>query len=167
MTITALPTPPSRENPATFSPRTDAFLGALPTFATEANALASAVNAAAGTATTQAGIATTQAGIATAKAVESSASAEAAAASSGATKWISGTTYADGFVAWSPVNYLAYRRKTNGAGTTDPSADATNWATLNDVTKAGAETLANKTLGTGTVFTSDALAQLHATALSF
>lgn len=45
MSITALPTPPSRQDPANFSARADAFLGALPTFATEANALASDVNA--------------------------------------------------------------------------------------------------------------------------
>ena len=45
MAITALPTPPSRQDPANFSDRADAFLGALPTFATEANALATDVNA--------------------------------------------------------------------------------------------------------------------------
>ena len=38
--ITALPTPPSRSDPANFAARGDAFLGALPTFATEANAIA-------------------------------------------------------------------------------------------------------------------------------
>jgi hypothetical protein len=42
--ITALPTPPSRADSTTFSSRADAFLGALPTFATEANALAEQVN---------------------------------------------------------------------------------------------------------------------------
>lgn len=45
MPITALPTPPSRQDPANFSDRADAFLGALPTFQTEANDLATAVNA--------------------------------------------------------------------------------------------------------------------------
>jgi hypothetical protein len=72
MAITALPTPPSRSDPANFADRGDAFLGALPTFQSEANALATDVttkqgiaSAAADTATTQAGIATTQAGIAT------------------------------------------------------------------------------------------------------
>lgn len=43
------------------------------------------------------------------------------------TKWISGTTYALGDVAWSPIDFQAYRRKIAGAGTTDPSADTTNW----------------------------------------
>lgn len=46
MAITPLPTPPSRsQSPATFSTDADAFLGALPDFATEANALAADVNA--------------------------------------------------------------------------------------------------------------------------
>lgn len=39
MSITALPTPPSRLDPTNFSARADAFLGALPQFAVEANAL--------------------------------------------------------------------------------------------------------------------------------
>jgi hypothetical protein len=51
----------------------------------------------------------------------------AAIASVNMTKWISGTTYAIGDVTWSPTTFYAYRRKTAGAGTTDPSADATNW----------------------------------------
>ena len=42
--ITTLPTPPQRSDPATFSTRADAFLGALPTFGDEANALAAEVN---------------------------------------------------------------------------------------------------------------------------
>jgi hypothetical protein len=46
MTITPLPTPPARtDGEATFVSRANAFLGALPTFGTEANALAAAVNA--------------------------------------------------------------------------------------------------------------------------
>jgi hypothetical protein len=44
MAITPLPTPPSRNDPSTFSALADAFLGALPAFATEANALATATN---------------------------------------------------------------------------------------------------------------------------
>jgi hypothetical protein len=46
MPITALPTPPNRADPpATFISRADAFLGALPTFAAQANALEAAVDA--------------------------------------------------------------------------------------------------------------------------
>lgn len=45
MAITPLPTPvPSRADPANFAVRADAFLGALPQFATEANQLADDVN---------------------------------------------------------------------------------------------------------------------------
>jgi hypothetical protein len=45
MAITPLPTPPSRSDPANFAARGDAFMTALPTFATEANALQADVNA--------------------------------------------------------------------------------------------------------------------------
>lgn len=44
MTITALPTPPSRANPTTFSAQADALLNALPTFVTECNETAAAMN---------------------------------------------------------------------------------------------------------------------------
>jgi len=56
-----------------------------------------------------------------------------AIATIGASKWISGTTYAIGDVRWSPTNYQSYRRKTAGSGTTDPSADSTNWSLLSQV----------------------------------
>ncbi len=45
MTITALPTPPTRSDPANFAARGDALMTALPTFVTEANALQTDVNA--------------------------------------------------------------------------------------------------------------------------
>ena len=71
------------------------------------------------------------------------------------TKWISGTTYAIGDVTWSPTDFQAYRRKTAGAGTTDPSADPANWQR----TEVSASSLQAKTYtafttgGTGTAFT--------------
>jgi hypothetical protein len=99
MTISTLPTPPSRTDSANFRPRADALLTALPTFVSEANALAADVNAkqaavaaseanvnatiAAATAAATA-TATAQAGIATTKAGESSASAAGAAAQAAA-----------------------------------------------------------------------------------
>lgn len=109
MSITALPTPPSRSDSANFATRGDAFLGALPQFATEANALAEEVNA---------------------NAISASAGAAAASAASGVTIWVSGTTYAVGDCRFSPSDYQTYRRKTAGAGTTDPAADSTNWVRL-------------------------------------
>jgi hypothetical protein len=130
MAITPLPTPPSRDDPTNFAARGDAFLGALPDFATEANALAVDVNA--------------DAVSAAADAADAVAAAAAATAAANATKWVSGTTYTEGAVVWSPITYLTYRRKSTGGGTTDPSADSTNWAQAagtGDVTLAGAQTI--------------------------
>lgn len=64
-------------------------------------------------------------------AAEAAEQAQAAAeAASSATKWVSGTTYAEGLVVWSPIDFASYRRKTTGGGTIDPSADSANWAAL-------------------------------------
>ena len=49
MAITSLPTPPSRSDPENFPERADAFMAALPRFATEANALQEHVNEVAAT----------------------------------------------------------------------------------------------------------------------
>jgi len=126
MAITALPTPPRRDSPDTFADDGDLFLGALPAFATEANALAVAVNAAASTATGQ---------------------AEAALAAVNCPAWVSGTTYSVGQCVYSPITHYSYRRKVAGSGTTDPSADATNWQVLNSgISASGTETLTNKTI---------------------
>ena len=102
MAITLLPTPPTRQDPANFNTRADEFLGALPTFGTEANSLATDVNSkqvtasnaattatnAADTATTKASEASTFANAASTKASEASASATSAAnsASTASTK---------------------------------------------------------------------------------
>jgi hypothetical protein len=59
MTITALPTPPSRADAANFSTRADVFLAALPTFVTEANATATQVTTDAAAAAAAATTATT------------------------------------------------------------------------------------------------------------
>ena len=120
MAITPLPTPPSRDDPTNFSARGDAFLGALPTFATEANALAVDVNA-------DAVAAAAAVSDAEDAAVVAQAASGAALAAANVTKWISGTTYTEGTMVWSPISYLSYRRKTTGGGTTDPSIDTTNW----------------------------------------
>lgn len=123
--ITALPTPPSRQDPVNFNDRADAFLSALPAFATQANTLSTEVNTRADT-------------------VEASASAVLAATN--IVKWVSGTTYANGAVVWSPINGLGYRRITaSGSGTTDPSSDTTNYKQVNgtgDVSTSGNQTIA-------------------------
>ena len=69
----------------------------------------------------------------------------AAAAAAGAVQWVSGTTYAAGVVVWSPTNGLNYRRKTAGAGTTDPSADPANWWLLGAPQAAPIQRISNNT----------------------
>lgn len=131
--ISALPTPPSRQDPTNFNDRADAFLGALPAFQSQANALSTEVNDRADT-------------------VE--ASADAVLAATNITKWVSGTTYAQGAVVWSPINGLGYRRITaSGSGTTDPSSDSTNYKQVNgtgDVSTSGDQTIAGSKTFTGT-----------------
>lgn len=56
--------------------------------------------------------------------------AQAAASGAGATAWVSGTTYAIGDARYSLINLQSYRRKTAGAGTTDPKNDPTNWTRI-------------------------------------
>jgi hypothetical protein len=58
-----------------------------------------------------------------------SALSQFAGGASGA-KWVSGTTYPLDSIVWSPTNYLSYVRIVAGAGTTDPSADSTNWTLI-------------------------------------
>lgn len=149
MPITSLPNPPTRSDPVNFNSRADAFLSALPAFATEANTLQSDVNA--------------KQAAAAASATNALASENAAAANSGATIWVSGTTYAIGNVRFSPVTYLSYRRKTAGTGTTDPSADSTNWQLINgtgNVDLNSTQTLTNKEIGSGSTISGVPVANL-------
>lgn len=113
-TITPLPIAPSRStDPTNFAIEADAFVGALPVFGTEANAQAAYLDA-------------LTAGV-DADAASAAASAQAAQAGANIPTWVSGTTYAIGAVVFSPIDFQSYRRKTSGAGTTDPSADGANW----------------------------------------
>lgn len=124
MTITALPASPLPTDSASdFNSKAFTWVAALDGFTTEANALAVAVNSDSVTATNGATTATTKAG-------EAAASATNAAATAGVVKWITGTTYAIGDVVWSPANFQTFRRKTAGAGSTDPSSDSTNWTQI-------------------------------------
>lgn len=130
-TITTLPDAPSRTDPATFSAKSDALLGALATFVSETNTVAGEVNANAVSATTKAG-----------EAVISAAAAASSALAAGAVAWVSGTTYAIGDCRYSLIDYQTYRRTTSGAGTTDPSADGTNWTKAISITGANTFTAA-------------------------
>lgn len=121
--MTPLSTPPSRQDPANFASRTDAFLGALPVFVAEATAL-------------QVDITNKQAAVASSTTTAAAAAAAAlvsannAAAATGAVLWVSGTAYAAGFAVYSPLTQRTYRRTAAGSGTTDPSLDASNWAAI-------------------------------------
>ena len=99
MAITPLPTPPTRNDPSTFSTRADAFLGALPTFVTEANTLSTDVNTKSTAATTSASAASTSASNAatSASAASDSASAAAASASAAATSASNASASYDAF----------------------------------------------------------------------
>jgi hypothetical protein len=134
MAITALPTPPSRQDPTNFNDRADSFLGALPQFQTEANALQTNVNT---------------------SEVNAVNSAAAVLAATNIVKWVSGTTYDNGAVVWSPINGLGYRRITaSGSGTTDPSADTSNYKQVNgtgDVSTSGDQTIAGTKTFTSTI----------------
>jgi len=104
--ITTLPSPPSRQDPANFATEADAFLGALPDFGDEANALGSYLD----------GVASD---------VDTDATAAATSATNAAT---SATAAANSATADSTVDYQTYRAITTHSGeTTDPSEDTTNW----------------------------------------
>jgi len=131
--ISSLPTPPSRQEPSTFSDRGDAFLGALPTFQTQVNASGVYIDSKAAEVDTDATTSTTQAGIATTQATNAANSATAAAnsaGSAGGVQWVSGTAYAVGTVVFSPIDFQNYRAIQTTSGTTDPSVDTTNWVIL-------------------------------------
>lgn len=136
MTIVIVPPYPQRNSP-NFAAEADSWNSQLPTWTDQVNATAVDVTSKASTATTQAEIATTQAGLATTQvslattqANNAAISAEAASITANVSKWTSGTTYTEGQNVWSPITYYTYRRKTNGAGTTDPSLDTTNWGAI-------------------------------------
>lgn len=128
MTITAPtpiadgpPVPNSNDPTTTFDAQFEASL------AWQKNVLAPGVNAQSQAAYDNANSARTDALSAQDSATAAIAAANAASASANATKWVSGTTYTDGQVVWSPSTYLTYRRKGAGAGAVDPSSDITNW----------------------------------------
>lgn len=128
MAITPLPDPPSRDDAANFRARADDFMAALPAFAAECNDTAAAINADQAATESAANAAAASADDAADSQLAAAASALAAQSYAGAAAWVSGTSYTVGQVVWSPISYLLYRRVVAGAGTTDPSADATNWA---------------------------------------
>ena len=115
--ITNLPTPPSRQEPATFSERGDAFLGALPTFGTQVNAAGDFIDGVGAQVTAD----TATASAAAASAELAKTIAQAAANYKG--DYNAGTTYQIG----ESVSYegKVYSAKTVNTGVTP--ADGANW----------------------------------------
>jgi hypothetical protein len=129
--ITALPTAPARTmTPAVFIPTADTFVAALPNFGVQENTLATQINVIAAQTQANATEAFNDAAAALVSANNSAASAITSASTAGAIAWVSGTSYTAGNVVFSTVNFQTYRRSISGAGTTDPSADPTNWTRL-------------------------------------
>lgn len=120
--------PPSSADPANFDARADAKVAEDAAKVSEFNGLAGNVYDNALEAYASAVNAGTQRTGAEAAALAATAAANAAAGSAGATFWVSGTTYANGARVISPLNSQLYRRTSaSGSGTTDPSADYSNY----------------------------------------
>ena len=140
-----VPTPvPSRADPVNFAARADAYHEALPITVdalnlqnAENNALNAATNATKlqVDATKAAAVSETTAikDLALAAQTAAEVAAANAAATNGGQLWVSGTTYAAGYLVYSPLNKRSYRRLVAGAGTVDPSLDPTNWGLLSVV----------------------------------
>lgn len=147
MPLTPSPDAPQRNDPATFSDKGDALMAWLPTMVTEANALEANVEAKEASAVAAEAAAAASALDAATSATEADASRVAADAASAAARWVSGTTYAEGVVTYSPIDWQAYRRIVAGAGTTDPSLDLVNWIRVGAVAEVRyLELTANATL---------------------
>jgi hypothetical protein len=129
-TITALPTPPARSDPANFRARADGFLGALPAFVTEANTVAGEINAAAAAAAASETNAAAAAAAAAASETAAANSAASAASAASAPMWVSGASYTAGQCVWSPLDFQTYRARVNTSGTTDPAAAPAAWERL-------------------------------------
>lgn len=120
-TIDPVPTPiPQRGDPDTFGDRYDAKIRWDQTAQPQFQAVATNVY-------NNATEAYNQALASAASAADAQTAANSATVTANITKWVSGTTYADGQVTWSPINGLPYRRMGAGGGTTDPSLDGANW----------------------------------------
>ena len=131
MTIPTLPSPPLvTDTTANFNAKAFSWVAALDAWTTQANLTGAAADASASAAATSASNAATSASTA-------SAAATSATATANVSIWVSGTTYAIGDCRFSPSTFQTFRRKTAGAGTTDPASDTTNWTPISSDLTAG------------------------------
>lgn len=106
----------------------DAFYSAFIIAAPQLNAMAIEMNAEALVA-------------ASAQIYATQAQASAVTAQTYGVEWVSGTTYTAGQAVWSPISFRTYRRKTAGAGTTDPSIDNSKWSDIFVINRAPTPTV--------------------------
>lgn len=154
--VDTLPPPPDPGDRSTFNTRAYPWSAALPTFSTQMQALAT--NVAANATDCEANAAS-----ADADAAAAAISAQTAVSSAGASVWVSGSTYSVGDVRYSPANQRIYRRTVAGAGTTDPSADPTNWALVSSDRPIVIVTGTSHTLYAGPLFVCTNVAAVTAT----
>jgi hypothetical protein len=137
-TITALPLPiPTTTNPDSFSPRADALFQALASGITEMNTQNNEIISISQNVDSVAASVKNSLGEVTDLEAAVTLAATQASASTLAPTWVSGTTYTEGTVRWSPLTGMTYRRLSTGAGTTDPSNDAANWRLIGSDVKSG------------------------------
>ena len=115
--ISALPTAPSTTDQANFDAEADAFIGSLPAFRTQANALATNVY--------------DNAVVAEQAAVTAEVAVDVALQIAGATMWNAATNYATGSAVISPSNLRTYRRVApGGIDASDPASAPSLWTLL-------------------------------------
>ena len=129
--IPVCPAPPSRtDDRVGFATKADAMMTYIPTLQAALNALGAYLDALSGNMDGDASSAALSASSAAASAAAALVAASNAALAAGAPKWVSGTSYVTGALAFSPANGRIYRRLTTGVSTTDPSLDAVGWVIL-------------------------------------
>ena len=125
------PAPPSRiDDRVDFATKADAMMSYLPSLQAALNALGVYLDALSVSIDADSAAAAQSATAAAAQATAAAVSAAQAAVSAAAPKWVSGTSYTTGALAFSPANGRIYRRLTTGVSTTDPSLDAVGWVIL-------------------------------------
>jgi hypothetical protein len=137
-TVTTLPDAPSREDPVNFPSRANAFLSALATFSSQLNSFISETNS-------------TSSEMNDLKDQTESIYNLVLAAAGTTSKWVSGSTYTEGQLSFSPVNYQTYRRTANlpGSSTSDPSTDPTRWTQITSNTSGLLSVTGNIESGSG------------------
>ena len=126
--IPVCPAPPSRtDDRVGFATKADAMMTYIPTLQAALNALGAYLDVLSGNMDGDASSAALNASSAAASAAAALVAASNAALAAGAPKWVSGTSYTTGALAFSPLNGRTYKRLVTGVSTVDPSLDAAGW----------------------------------------